>query len=234
MIYMKKAVTLLVLLSLFLPLHAQKTKVQGTVTIKAREDLLKELPAEAAYFMPEFRDATVQFNDGKLSQGRINICLVDNSVRFIEESGDTLLLSNAENVMRILIGDTVMLQREGYFIKQLTAYGQKFLGERRILTLEEPDIDAGYSSIPAVSTAKRGNMIHVDPNRQMASEKEMEYSLSIKYFVGDDTVLYPARLSSFVKLFPEKKKDVRSWSREQGTDFNDKISLIDLFYYCTE
>lgn len=77
-------------------------------------------------------------------------------------------------------------------------------------------------------------MIHVDPNRQMASEKEMEYSLSIKYFVGDDTVLYPARLSSFVKLFPEKKKDVRSWSREQGTDFNDKISLIDLFYYCTE
>ena len=125
---MKKAVTLLVLLSLFLPLHAQKTKVQGTVTIKAREDLLKELPAEAAYFMPEFRDATVQFNDGKLSQGRINICLVDNSVRFIEESGDTLLLSNAENVMRILIGDTVMLQREGYFIKQLTAYGQKFLG----------------------------------------------------------------------------------------------------------
>ena len=231
---MKKFLSI-VALSLLSAMVLSAQKIQGTITIQARENLLSKLPAEAAYFLPEFMDATVQSTDGQLSNGRINICLVDNSVRFIQpETGDTLLLSSPENIMRIIIGDTVMLQHDGDFIKAVAVYGKTFLGERRTLSLEDADIEAGYSSIPATSTAKRANVVSVDYDRMRNGENTVNYSLSIKYFIGDGISLYPARLSSFLKVFPEKKKDLRLYAKEHKTDFNDKSDLIDFFYHCTE
>lgn len=229
---MKRHFTSLLFL-IILSVGALAQQVEGSLVIKAREDMLRKLPTEAAYFMPDFRDATVQFNDGRLSQGRINICLVDNSVRFVDETGDTLLLSNAADVMRIIIGDTVMLQRDGYFIKALTVYGQTFLGEHRSLSLEEAEIDAGYSSIPATSMAKRANVVTIDPDRMREGEKTVYYRLSVRYVIGNGISIYPARLSSFIKLFPDKKKELRRYARERRIDFGDKMDLIDFFYYCT-
>ena len=181
---------------------------------------------------------TVTDIQGKERVTGITIAQVDENRKPIpgtEEfySCDTLLLSNAADVMRIIIGDTVMLQRDGYFIKALTVYGQTFLGEHRSLSLEEAEIDAGYSSIPATSMAKRANVVTVDPDRMREGEKTVYYRLSVRYVIGNGISIYPARLSSFIKLFPDKKKELRRYARERRIDFGDKMDLIDFFYYCT-
>ena len=48
----------------------------------------------------------------------------------------------------------------------------------------------------------------------------------------DGTEVYSAKLSSFVKVFPDRKKEIRSFVKEHRTDFNDKQDLADLFFFC--
>lgn len=75
----------LLLLSVSCCLSAQS--VSGTVTVQARQDLLSVLPPDVAYFMPDFEEASIYFTDGTVSSGKVNICLVDNSIRFIAPRG---------------------------------------------------------------------------------------------------------------------------------------------------
>ena len=124
---MKRIIVITALLTVLLQAYAQN--IEGSITIKARENILTKLPEQAAYLLPAFTDAVVTGRDGSLSSGRVNVCLVDNSVRFITDSGDTLLMSNAENVSRIVFADTVLLQVQDYFVKQMVVYGQKSIAE---------------------------------------------------------------------------------------------------------
>lgn len=220
--------------SVLSPVSTGAQEVRGSITIKARENLLNKLPEQVAYFLPWFQMADVVSTDGSLSSGRLNICLVDNSVRFIHTTGDTLLLANADRVQRIMVGDTVLLQTNGFFVKQLLVYGTKSLAEKKELSIERQSEYGGYSSIPATSTARKGNMTAVDPNYVNQGEGTFDYRLKTTYVLTDGDEVYRANLSAFARIFPEKKKEIRSYAKSHKTDFDSKISLMELFYFCIE
>ena len=153
---------------------------------------------------------------------------------FIHTTGDTLLLANADRVQRIMVGDTVLLQTNGFFVKQLLVYGTKSLAEKRELSIERQSEYGGYSSIPATSTARKGNMTAVDPNYVNQGEGTFDYRLKTTYVLTDGDEVYRANLSAFTRIFPEKKKEIRSYAKSHKTDFDSKISLMELFYFCIE
>ena len=98
---MKRSVIILSAVLLSAVSYAQTE--EGTVTVKASQDLLKVLPHNVVYLLPEFQEGTVDFTDGTSSSGRINICNIDNSIRFINSTGDTLLLANPYRVARAIV-----------------------------------------------------------------------------------------------------------------------------------
>ena len=225
------------LLSLFIlcaaALAGAGQTTMGKVTVNARQDLLSVLPAEAAYFLPQFEDATVFFTDGTASGGRVNICLVDNSVRFIQDSGDTLLLSSPDRVLRILAADTLILRTEDCFVKQIAVYGKTTLGERRRLTLDlGDDRTGGYGALPATSTAVGVRMSDIDPYRQFEVKTDIAYALKKDFVLTDGEKVFQAGIPAFNRLFPDRKKEIRSFVKEHRTDFNDKQDLADLFFFC--
>lgn len=228
---MKNKVLILTFLLLSARVSAQT--LDGTVTVGARQDILSVLPENVSYFLPEFEESTVFFNDGTSSTGKVNICLVDNSVRFIQESGDTLLLSSYERVLRIQVADTVLAKANDCFVKQILIFGNKSLGERRRLELEtDQEKQGGYGSLPPTSTAKAGNMMRLDPTREFDVTTKMSYSFRKDFVLTDGEKVYPAGTSAFVRLFPDRKKEIRSFVKENRTDFDDKLSLVQLFLFC--
>lgn len=229
---MKKLVILMTVLLLSIGTSAQTLK--GTITVGTRQNILSVLPESVSYFLPEFEESAVFFNDGTSSSGKINICLVDNSIRFIQETGDTLLLSSYERVLRIQVADTVLTKANDCFVKQIVIYGNKSLGERRRLELEtEQEKQGGYGSLPPTSTAKTGNLIRLDPTRKFEITTEMSYSFRKDYVLTDGMKVYPASTSAFTRLFPEKKKEIKNFIKANRTDFDDKLSLVELFLFCT-
>lgn len=207
---------------------------EGTVTVRAGQDLVKILPHNVVYLLPEFMEGTVDFTDGSSSSGRLNVCCLDNSIRFIHSTGDTLLLSNADRVARVIVDGKVLMKMDGIFLRQVAVYGSKSLCERRRLILEENTTDAGYSGVPATSTAKRGRVVSVNPRHMELGERDIDYRMKTDFILTDGEKIYTANTASFSKFFPEKKKEIRSYVKTHKTDFKNKASLAQLFMFCAE
>lgn len=227
---MKKTVILLTALLTATALNAQTT--EGTVTVRARQDLVKILPENIVYLLPEFSEGTVDFTDGTSNPGTVNICNLDNSVRFIHSSGDTLLLANNNKVSRVIVNGTVYTKTEGIFLKQAAVYGSLSICERRQLSIDETQPDAGYSGIPATSMAKSSKMSQVDYDRMETGQRDLKYRLKTDVVLTDGKEIYQSRMSTFNKLFPEAKKQIKTFVKENKTDFQNLESATALFMYC--
>lgn len=208
-------------------------ELSGEVRAKSREDLLQKLPAEAAYLLPEFRQSTLLYQDGSKFEANVNVCLLDNSVRFINEAGDTLLMANAETVKHILTGDSLYLQVDGFFVRQLMVYGQVTLSEHRRFEFEEPEQDGGYSGVPAVSTARTHSPRQYNPSMAYTYEAVIPYKVKTEYVLTADGKSYSAKVSHFKKLFPERKKEISRFIKDHDLDLSVKEDLMSLFYFCT-
>ena len=201
-------------------------RVEGTIKVRARQDLVRALPKDIAYLLPEFSDGVVDFTDGTSSPGRINICNLDNSVRFINTAGDT---------SRVIVNGTVYAKvADQGFLRQKAVYGKLSLCERRRLTVEPVKEDAGYSGIPATSTAKGARMVQIDHDYMETGEREISYMLRTDVVLTDGSEIYVSKSSTFNKLFPQAKKAAKAFVKSNKTDFQDLDSAAQLFLFCAE
>ncbi len=230
---MKKALYILLLLGMCGVSFAQDIK--GSLTAKSREDMLKKLPLDVAYWYPEFAEATVFYNDGTKTTSTLNICVVDNTLRFINKTGDTLVAGNINKVQRVLIDDALMMRNEDYFVKEIARFGSICLAERKIFTYNEPESkDVGYSMAPATSTAKKVNIRDYDYTRSYGFEALIDWRLETKFVMTDGKKYYFVKKSTFEKIFPDKKDFIRTFVKMNDTDFTDKQDIVSLFWYCIE
>lgn len=213
------------------PVFAQVT--EGTISLSTRENVLNKLPKEVAYVFPDFETATLYYKDDRFSTGRLNICLVDNSIRFINEKGDTLMLTSQENVRELVLNDTLYKTAKNSIIKELATSGDVSLALRFRLKLTEKKEDAGYSSLPPTSTAVSGNVRSLDYSR-IDTDTEFDYKHEKDLIIIDSDKTAPARLSAFIKAFPDRKKEIRAYVKEHGTDFNSQSDLVGLFKFCSD
>ena len=222
------------LLSFACSLKAQPAK--GTVTVNARQDLLSVLPAEAAYFLTRFEEAVIYFTDGTTSSGTVNICLVDNSIRFIAPAGDTLLMSRGDRVLRILVSDTLILKANDYFARQIAVFGPYSLSERKSLELDvlQEKKTGAYGSVHPTSTAMSANLMLLDPSRKFEAATDISYSMKSEYVLTDETDVYKARAAAFCRLFPEKKREIKKFIKEQSLDMESGTDLLRLFLFCAD
>ena len=227
--------TLLIITALMAAALSYAQRVEGTIKVRARQDLVRALPKDIAYLLPEFSDGVVDFTDGTSSPGRINICNLDNSVRFINTAGDTLLLSGADRVSRVIVNGTVYAKvADQGFLRQKAVYGSKSLCERKKLAIDETKSDAGYSGLPPTSMAKSAKMAEVDYDRMDTGERELKYRLKTDVVLTDGENVYTSKLSSFNKLFPASKKAAKAFMKSNKTDFQDLDSAAQLFLFCAE
>lgn len=212
--------------------HSQS--VEGTVTVQARQDLLSVLPPDVAYFMPDFEEASIYFTDGTVSSGKVNICLVDNTIRFIAPSGDTLLMSQGDRVLRILAADTLILKAEGCFARQIAVFGPYSLSERRQLELntQKQEQMGGYGTLPPTSTALSASMMSLDPSRKFETAADISYRLEKDFVLTDGTDVFKARAAAFYRIFPDMKQDIRKFIREHSIDMSSREDLLGLFLFC--
>lgn len=208
--------------------------IKGSVIASSREDLLTKLPSEVAYFIPEFTHAYIFYTNGTKFEADLNICLVDNSVRYINEKGDTLLMANASTVNKILAGDAIYQQLNDAFVHQLAVYGQTSLSEKKIFNFKEPEISIGFSNLAPTSTARAYNPEDHDVAKGYGKDMEIDYRLETVYVLTHKNKTYSCKQSSFIKFFPEKKQQIKDFVKENKIDFTNKDHVLSLFYMCTE
>lgn len=244
---MKRIVILLILSILTFSL----VRAQEMVTdYQARPGQMVEdvLPADIQYLLPMFEKAAVILQSGDEQTGRINIHTLTQKVHMLDEKGDTMMVAGQEDIVRIQTRDCTIIPADTCWVTVITEHGGITLSSLASIELEYPD---GYGNdkyneelsggnhltwLTGAKTTVRYSRDGVPETRTRRYSPDETFTLrciyKIEFVLTSEGRMYPCRLQSFLKLFPEKKKQIRGFAKTNYTYFNELESVMQLFNFC--
>ena len=195
--------TLLLLFLLFAGLSAIGQEAKG------------DIPADVFYLLPEFRQRMVYFSDQGPAQGNVNICAVDQTLRFMDK--DQELASGADNINRVVVDDIVFVRIDGAFYRLYPISDDLVLAFRRDVEILRDVKTGAYgtqsrtSSIQEVSSFQTDGMMYT-----LKSSKNYPYDVSESCSLYQAGGVTPISKRSLRKRFPARKDDLDAWFKSHS------------------
>lgn len=223
---MKKIVLLFLLVLNALPALSQK------VQHGKNDDLTKYLLDSIKYVMPEFARGVIVFSNGEKSEGELNISTIDQSLLFISKEGEILAAKDNDEVSRVSIKGRSFVREHNNYIELLKMSGDAVLGVCRKVSFLETEKVGAYgtasttSSVTSVSSISNGGLRY-DLDNNLTTPFIYK---TIPYIYRNGTA-YLASKRNFQKAFPNKKKIIENYLKENRVDFNNFEEVERLFDY---
>jgi len=178
------------------------------------------------YVRPAFSNGIVYMEDGKVQQGRINICNIDQTVRFIDAAGDTLMMEGSEKAIKVSIDKTVYYRFKDRFTQMVDYAGEVALGLQRSCVQIENSKVGGFGASSATSSVESYGVDamtglyfkHID-----FLPENWQYSNRFVLYSGDK--FYLANKKNFLKIFPSKKAVIEEFcgTAKDALDTPEKV-----------
>lgn len=188
----------LLLLSLFAGLSAFGQEARG------------DMPADVFYLLPEFRQGMVYFSGQGPGQGELNICAVDQTLRFMDKGQE--LSSAADNILRVVIDTVVFVHVDGAFYRLYPVSDEVTLAYRRDVEILRDVKTGAYgiqsrtSSIREVGSLQSDGMMYT-----LQSSKSYPYNVKESCYLYVAGNVTPVNKRTIRKLFPARKDDLDAW-----------------------
>ena len=189
---------ILLLLSLFAGLSAFGQEARG------------DMPADVFYLLPEFRHGMVYFSGQGPGQGELNICAVDQTLRFMDKGEE--LSSSADNILRVVIDTVVFVHVDGAFYRLYPVSDEVTLAYRRDVEILR-DVKTGAYGIQSRTSAIRevGSLQSDGMMYTLQSSKSYPYNVSESFFLFQAGDVTPINKRSLRKRFPARKDELDTW-----------------------
>ena len=193
----------LLLLSLFAGLSAFGQEARG------------DMPADVFYLLPEFRHGMVYFSGQGPGQGELNICAVDQTLRFMDKGEE--LSSAADNILRVVIDTVVFVHVDGAFYRLYPVSDEVTLAYRRDVEILRDVKTGAYgmqsrtSSIREVGSLQSDGMMYT-----LQSSKSYPYNVSESCSLYQAGSITPITKRSLRKRFPARKDDLDAWFKSHS------------------
>ena len=194
---------ILLLLLLFAGLSALGQEARG------------DIPADVFYLLPEFRQGMVYFSDQGPAQGTLNICAVDQTLRFMDK--DQELSSGADNINRVVVDDLVFVRIDGAFYRLYPITDDLTLAFRRDVEILRDVKTGAYgiqsrtSSIREVGSLQADGMMYT-----LQSSKSYPYNVTESCFLYQAGSVTPINKRSLRKRFPARKDELEAWLKSHS------------------
>lgn len=205
----------------------------------------KVIPANERYSNENFRKGIVLFGNEKTSSALLNYNLLYSDIEYIDQEGDTLSIANEELVRNVLIGNDLYYfnYRFGY-LEVLSDYPSLKLAAKKGMTLLQKDKDVyvnpRYDHFSKLAEDPFTNQDRFFNNtvtyRQMYNmpAKDDFYLLESTsyYFIDKNSRSHPASLKSLRKIFPENKRTIKKYLKQNNVNFKNRDDLEKLVEFC--
>jgi len=165
--------------------------------------------------LPEFRQGMVYFSDQGPAQGTLNICAVDQTLRFMDK--DQELSSGADNINRVVVDDLVFVRIDGAFYRLYPITDDLTLAFRRDVEILRDVKTGAYgiqsrtSSIREVGSLQADGMMYT-----LQSSKSYPYNVIESCFLYQAGGVTPINKRSLRKRFPERKGELDAWLKSHS------------------
>ena len=201
--------------------------------VLAQESPIRGIPDEVYYLMPSFQQGMVYLRGQSPAEGQLNICAVDNTLRFIDEDGTELAASSIDNVLRVRIDTVVFIRYQDAFVRLYPVSDDTGIAVRRDVRIIKDAKQGAYGTISQTSSIKElGTLYTEGASFELNKNREYPYRVSESIFIyKGDSVMLPTK-KSLTKLFPTKKDDVEAYFKSRRSfpdNVDDALALLALW-----
>ena len=164
------------------------------------------------YMMPSFGNGTVYFVNGAPATGKMNICAVDQSLRYLDDKGEELQASGIENVLKVVIDGVTFLHQEDFFYRLYPVGADLYVALKREVRILHGAREGAYGEVSQTIATKEYRAINVNgTSYKLKDGIEIPHDTRDTYYVYKDNKFYPVNKNGLRKVFPEKKAEVDAY-----------------------
>ena len=174
-----------------------------------------DIPADVFYLLPEFRQGMVYFSDQRPAQGTLNICAVDQTLRFMDK--DQELSSGADNINRVVVDDLVFVRIDGAFYRLYPITDDLTLAFRRDVEILRDVKQGAYGTQSRTSSIREVGSLQADGMMYtLKSSKSYPYNVTESCFLYQAGSVTPINKRSLRKRFPQRKDELDAWLKSHS------------------
>lgn len=199
---MKKLLSVLLALAVAFPVFAQDPEPQN-------EEYIGGIPARVFYIMPSFADGMVYFYSQSPAQGKLNICAVDNTLRFLDKDGKELEATSDQGILKVRIDTVWFIKSDDFFYHMYPVTPEVGIALRREVRIIRDAKEGAYGMVSQTSAIKEINKIYADGfTVDLNKDKKYPYEISETLCLYKWNAVVPFNKKSLKKLFPAKKEQI--------------------------
>jgi len=183
------------------------------------------------YYIPEFAKGRIVFLDGGFSTGMLNISTVDQTVRFVDKSGEILTLINQDQVDRVIIGPYLFLKKGKEFAAVVCADNEASLVVVRRFVFERDKKKGAFGSRSETTNISSVSSVSSESGMTFNLSTTSEYKIITTPYLYRRNRFYSVTRKNLLKFFPEKKDAVSDYLDTHEIDFQNVEDLELLFRY---
>lgn len=174
---------------------------------------LKEIiPNDIYYLMPSFGKGVVYLRGKYPAEGKLNICALDNTLRFIDDDGKELEASGLEDVMKVVIDTVWFMRADDVFYRMYPVTPDIGVAQERKIVVIRGAKKGAYGDVSQTSSIREfGSYNSHGYTYDLQSGLEVPYKVETYIRVYHFDVVYPLNKKTLRKLFPEKKAQIDAW-----------------------
>jgi hypothetical protein len=201
--------------------------------LPAQEPSSQDIPDEVYYLMPSFGQGMIYFRGQGPAQGQLNICAVDNTLRYIDDDGTELAAASVDNILKVRIDTVTFIRHQDSFVRLYPVSDDAGIAVRRDVRILKDARQGAFGTTSQTSSIKEYGTLYTEGVAVALNQnRKYPYKVSETFFIyKDDSVLLPTR-NNLRKLFPAKKEEIEAYfksNRSFPDDIGDASALIALW-----
>ena len=197
---------------------------------RAQETTTGRMPDDVFYLMPSFGEGMVYIKGQRPAQGKMNICAVDNTLRFLDKDGTELSAGRNDDIIMVTIDGVTFLHDNGSFYRRYPVTADMGVALKRNVTVMTDVKEGAYGTKSHTSSITEISNLYADGiNYELNKAKEYPYTVSEIFFLyqGNEVMILNKR--NLRKFFPQKKAEIDAWFKAGNKlpdSLDDTLALL--------
>ena len=182
------------------------------LALRGQETSAGRIPDEDFYLMPAFGEGTVYLRGQGPAAGRINICAVDQTLRFIDDDGTELSAADQDAISRVQIDTVWFLRSGGAFYRMYPVSSEIGIALRRDTKVIRDVKKGAYGMADQTSSIRQYSTLYTDGAAvQLNRNQAADYTVSETVCLYCRDAVFRITKANLKKLFPEHKAEIDAY-----------------------
>jgi hypothetical protein len=182
-----------------------------TLALQGQETAPKAIPDEVFYLMPSFTQGTIFLRGQPPAQGMLNICAVDQSLRFLDDNGTELSANDPDAIRRVQLDTVSFLRSDGAFYRLYPVSPETGVALRRDVRILRDVNQGAFGTTNQTSSIRQYSTLYTDgASQQLNRDGKRSYVVSETVCVYCRDAVFKLTKANLKKIFPDRKDEIEA------------------------